>query len=73
MFSKHPLGPVTTETGRGIRLATRTSSCLGALCPRAHPESRPPMCPYPTQAGLAVADASPVEVGTLPVELLCGL
>lgn len=29
--------------------------------------------PYPTQAGLAVAGAPPVEAGTLPAELLCGL
>lgn len=41
--------------------------------PRSRPGSRPPMCPYPTQAGLAVADTSPVEAGTLPIELLCGL
>lgn len=37
------------------------------------PVSRPPVCPYPTQAMLAVADAPPVEAGALPVELLCGL
>lgn len=59
--------------GRGFWLATRTSSCSGALSPRARPGSPPSVCPYPTQARLAVADAPPAEAGALPVELLCGL
>lgn len=56
-----------------VWLATHTSSCSGALSSCAHPVSLPSVCPYPTQARLAVADAPPVETGALTVELLCRL
>ena len=68
------MGTVRPGTGRESTLPPAWAPSLQAPTPRAsRPPARLPRRPYPTQAGLAVADAPPVEAGTLPAELLCGL
>lgn len=80
MFLEHPLGTVRPGMGRGQPQGALVGpphvllpECPVSLHPPCEPPAHLPIWPYPTQARLAVADAAPVEAGTLPVELFCRL